>query len=138
MAEVRNCSACNTLFNYTGIRDICQKCAAVEEEQYQMVYRFLRKRENRAATVERICEATGVSASLLYKWVRKNRLQQAMFPNLGYPCDQCGHLTYGAKLCENCSDTLKKEIKHLKAAEEFRASVKKSENGTYLAQRPNK
>ena len=38
---------------------MCHKCAQSEEELYQIVYRFLRKRENRAATVERIVEATG-------------------------------------------------------------------------------
>ncbi|CAM5562043.1 hypothetical protein LSPH24S_05710 [Lysinibacillus sphaericus] len=42
-------------------------------ELYQIVYRyFLRKRENRAATVERIVEATGAEEDLLYhRWVRK-------------------------------------------------------------------
>ena len=90
MAEVRDCPRCGDLFNYTGVRDVCHKCAQSEEEMYQIVYRFLRKRENRAATVDRIVEATGVDEDLLYKWVRKGRLQPAMFPNLGYPCDNCG------------------------------------------------
>jgi len=92
MAEVRNCPKCNEFFNYTGVREVCHKCAQSEEELYQIVYRFLRKRENRAATVERIVEATGAEEELLYRWVRKGRLQPAMFPNLGYPCDNCGLL----------------------------------------------
>ena len=67
--------------NYVGIDlggtnvRVCTKCAQQEEEMYQIVYRFLRKRENRAATAERIEEATGVDVNLLYKWVRKGRLQ---------------------------------------------------------------
>ena len=52
MAEVRDCPRCGDLFNYTGVRDVCHKCAQSEEEMYQIVYRFLRKRENRASTVE--------------------------------------------------------------------------------------
>ncbi len=63
MAEVRNCPKCNEFFNYTGVREVCHKCAQSEEELYQIVYRFLRKRENRAATVERIVEATGAEKS---------------------------------------------------------------------------
>ena len=135
MAEVRNCPSCNDLFNYTGMRDVCGKCATKEEEMYQIVYRFLRKRENRAATIERICEATGVSEELLHKWVRKKRLLPAMFPNLGYPCDQCGHLTYGAKLCNNCSDKLQRDLRMTDAAKEFRENIKQAERGTYLSQR---
>lgn len=134
MAEVRNCPTCNELFNYTGIRDVCHACANAEEDMYQIVYRFLRKRENRAATIDRIVEATGVTEELIHKWVRKKRLQPAMFPNLGYPCDQCGHLTYGAKLCDRCSNNLKKELKQLQAAEDFRESVRQADRGTYLSQ----
>ncbi|MCP1143732.1 TIGR03826 family flagellar region protein [Lysinibacillus endophyticus] len=133
MAEVRNCSSCGEFFNYTGIRDVCYKCAQNEEEMYQIVYRFLRKRENRAATIERIVEATGVSEELLHKWVRKNRLQPAVFPNLGYPCDNCGHLTNSGKLCSKCQNEIKKDLRTFEAAKEFRDNITKAERGTYLA-----
>ncbi|RKQ14566.1 TIGR03826 family flagellar region protein [Ureibacillus endophyticus] len=133
MAEVRNCPSCGEFFNYTGIRDICYKCAQNEEELYQVVYRFLRKRENRAATIERIVEATGVTEELLHKWVRKNRLQPAVFPNLGYPCDNCGHLTTTGKLCTKCQNEIKKDLRNFEAAKEFRENVSKSERATYLA-----
>lgn len=134
MAEIRNCPSCGDFFNYTGMRDVCYKCAQKEEELYQIVYRFLRKRENRAATVERIVEATGVSKDLLYKWVRKNRLQPAVFPNLGYPCDQCGHLTKTGKLCSKCQDELKKDLRTFEAAKEFRETVSKNDRKTYLSE----
>lgn len=135
MGEVRNCPKCNGFFNYNGIREICSKCAASEEEMYETVYRFLRKRENRAATIERIVEVTGVEDTLLYKWVRKGRLQPALFPNLGYPCDNCGRLTTSGKICVSCQQKLKGDLKHLKAAEEFREAVRQNEKGTYLTDR---
>ena len=103
MAELRNCPMCDEFFNYTGLREVCHNCAQKEEDMYQVVYRFLRKRENRAANVERIEEATGVDRDLLYKWVRKGRLHPAIFPSLGYPCDNCGRLTTKGKLCEKCA-----------------------------------
>ena len=68
MAELRSCPMCGTFFNYTGLREVCHNCSQKEEDLYQIVYRFLRKRENRAATVDRIEEATGVDRELLYKW----------------------------------------------------------------------
>lgn len=135
MAEVKTCPKCGEFFNYTGLRDVCYKCGKEEEELYQVVYRFLRKRENRAATVERIVEATGVSEELLYKWVRKNRLHPAIFPNLGYPCDQCGRLTQKGKLCERCIDELKEDLRTFEAAKEFREQMEK---GAYLSNRNRK
>ena len=93
MAELKNCPTCGNFFNYTGIREVCANCARDEEKMYEEVYRFLRRRENRAATIERIVEVTGVTETLLHTWVRKGRLQPAQFPNLGYPCDNCGKLT---------------------------------------------
>ena len=135
MAEVRDCPRCGDLFNYTGVRDVCHKCAQSEEEMYQIVYRFLRKRENRAATVDRIVEATGVDEDLLYKWVRKGRLQPAMFPNLGYPCDSCGRLTTQGKICTKCQDELKRDLRTFDAAKEFRGNITKQDSATYHADR---
>ena len=135
MAEIRNCPSCDAFFNYTGIRDVCTKCAQQEEEMYQIVYRFLRKRENRAATAERIVEATGVDIDILYKWVRKGRLHPAHFPNLGYPCDNCGKITNKGKLCERCSDSIKKDLRAFEAVKEFRESIEKREKLTYHSDR---
>ncbi len=78
-------------------------------------------------------EATGVEEELLYKWVRKNRLQTALFPNLGYPCDNCGHLTTGGKLCDDCKAELKAELNKFDAAREFRENVAKNDSTTYLS-----
>lgn len=133
MGEIKNCPSCGEFFNFTGVRDVCYKCAQKEEEQYQIVYRFLRKRENRAATVERIVEATGVDKELLYKWVKKNRLHPANFPNLGYPCDNCGRLTKKGKLCDRCTEELKSDLRTFEAAKEFREYIKNQEKRTYLA-----
>lgn len=133
MADLRNCPSCGAFFNYEGIREVCLKCAQDEEKKYEEVYRFLRRRENRAATIERIIEATGVSESLLHKWVRKGRLQPAQFPNLGYPCDQCGKLTKSGKLCLDCTETLKNDLRTFEAAVEFREKVAKEREATYLS-----
>lgn len=138
MAEIRNCPMCDSFFNYTGLREVCHKCAQKEEDLYQEVYRFLRKRENRAATVDRIVEVTGVDRELLYKWVRKGRLHPATFPNLGYPCDNCGHLTTKGKLCSKCQDEIRQELRTFEAAQEFRENTKAHNNVTYHSERGKK
>lgn len=134
-SEIRNCPSCGNFFNYTGIRDACVACAQKEEKIYEEVYRFLRKRENRAATVERIVEETGVEEELLYRWVRRGRLQPALFPNLGYPCDKCGSLTTKGNLCEDCKTELQNDLKKFEAAEEFREATSRQEEKTYFTKR---
>ncbi|MER2190091.1 MAG: TIGR03826 family flagellar region protein [Solibacillus sp.] len=138
MAELRNCPICDEYFNYTGIREICHKCSVKEEELYQIVYRFLRKRENRAANIDRIEEATGVTKDLLYKWVRKGRLHPAVFPNLGYPCDNCGHLTTQGKLCEKCQNSIKSDLRTFEAAKEFREDIVRHDRATYHSEKRDK
>lgn len=130
MGEVKECPTCGNLFNFTGVREVCAQCYAKEEELYDVVYKFLRKRENRAANVDRIVEVTGVPSSLLFKWVRKNRLQRALFPNLGYPCDNCGKITNNGKLCEDCQKDLRQNLREFEAAQEFRDKVAENE-GSY-------
>ncbi len=109
-----------------------------EEKMYEEVYRFLRKRENRAANIERIVEATGVTEDLLHRWVRKGRLQPALFPNLGYPCDKCGALTASGKLCVKCTDEIKKDLNTIEAAQELRDAMNEQDQRTYHAQRDRK
>ncbi|WP_025786005.1 TIGR03826 family flagellar region protein [Sporosarcina sp. D27] len=135
MAELRHCPSCGDFFNYTGVREVCGKCGMNEERIYEEVYRFLRKRENRAATIERIVEMTEATEDMLHKWVRKGRLQPALFPNLGYPCDNCGKLTSKGKLCDECTADLKQDLKTFEAATEFREAIQQKEQRTYLSER---
>lgn len=135
MADLRHCPSCGDFFNYTGVREVCGKCGMNEERVYEEVYRFLRKRENRAATIERIVEMTEATESMLHKWVRKGRLQPAMFPNLGYPCDNCGKLTSKGKLCEVCVTDIKQDLKTFEAATEFREAIQHKDQATYLSER---
>jgi len=135
MAELRNCPKCNAIFNYNGLRDVCAKCHKEEEELFQVVYQFLRKRENRAATIDRIVEVTGASENLLHKWVRKRRLQPAQFPGLGYPCDNCGTLITQGKICRTCTDSIQTDLKRHDANISFKEDVAKNNQRTYLSSR---
>lgn len=138
MGELMTCPMCDAFFNYTGLREVCPNCAQKEEDMYQIVYRFLRKRENRAANIERIEEATGVDRGLLFKWVRKGKLHPTVFPNLGYPCDNCGHLTHSGKLCTRCQDSIKSDLRTFDAAKEFREAVNEKDRSTYYSDRKGK
>ena len=137
MVQVRNCPTCNAIFNFNGLRGVCPSCFKKEEELFNKVYQFLRKRENRAATIDRIEEVTGAKKSLLHKWVRKRRLQPAQFPGLGYPCDNCGTLVTQGKLCSTCSESIKSDLKREDNHSAFKEEIAAHQKQTYLSFKNN-
>ncbi|MBA2874618.1 TIGR03826 family flagellar region protein [Thermaerobacillus caldiproteolyticus] len=115
--NLENCPNCGNLFVKSQFRDICESCYKEEEKQFEKVYQFLRKRENRMATMTQVVNGTGVKESLLIKFIRNGRLKLAPFPNLGYPCDRCGKMIREGKLCANCLKDLNQQIEKLQKEE---------------------
>ncbi|PAV31075.1 hypothetical protein CIL05_04700 [Virgibacillus profundi] len=109
MAELANCSRCNTVF-VKGVRDICQNCYKEEEKAFDIVYRFLRQRKNREATMVEIVKATGVEEELIIKFIKENRLRTSEFPKLAYPCERCGTHIVTGKLCESCTKEIRNDL----------------------------
>ena len=91
-------------------RDVCDSCWKEEEKQFDIVYKFIRKRENRTATIPQVLEATEVDEDLLLKFVKTGRLKVTQFPNLGYPCDKCGNIIRTGKLCDSCASQLREAL----------------------------
>ncbi|MFL0364975.1 TIGR03826 family flagellar region protein [Pseudobacillus sp. 179-B 2D1 NHS] len=139
MGEIVNCSRCGELYMENTFRDVCPKCAKEEEQMYEIVYKFLRQRENRAATIERVVEVTGVSESLIHKWMKKGRLHAAHFPNLGYPCDRCGAIINKGKICRKCTDDIESELEQIQRQEAFEAKKQEHDKQTtyYAANKRN-
>ncbi|KAB7706564.1 hypothetical protein F9802_10215 [Bacillus aerolatus] len=134
MNEIVNCSRCGELYMENAFRDVCAKCAKEEELMYEAVYKFLRQRENRAATIERVVEVTGADEIQIHKWVKKGRLHAAHFPNLGYPCDRCGAIINKGKICGNCTDDIENDLDRIKREEAFEAGEQRSDKHmTYYA-----
>ncbi|NNU93436.1 hypothetical protein ETC01_09355 [Geobacillus sp. NFOSA3] len=113
MGELTNCPRCGRLFVKHSIRDVCEQCYKEEEALFEKVYQFLRKRENRTATMAQVVEATGVSESLITKWIKIGRLQLVHFPNLGYPCESCGTMIREGQLCPKCRTRIQTQLKQL-------------------------
>jgi flagellar operon protein (TIGR03826 family) len=131
--ELINCPNCNAIFVKNQFRDICPKCWKKEEEDFQTINQFMRKRENRAATIEQVVEQTGVSEELILKFIKKGRLQLTNFPNLGYPCDKCGRIIRTGKLCENCAGELREGLKTFQAEEKRKQELLQRQRSTYYS-----
>jgi flagellar operon protein (TIGR03826 family) len=113
MAELMNCPKCGRLFVKSQFRDVCEQCYREEEALFEKVYQFLRKRENRTATMAQVVKEAGVSERLITKWIKAGRLKLVQFPNLGYPCEKCGKMIREGRICKECNIDLQKQLKQL-------------------------
>ncbi|KAB2336782.1 hypothetical protein F7731_10545 [Cytobacillus depressus] len=134
MAELINCPNCSSIFVKNQFRNVCDQCWKEEEKCYETVYQYMRKRENRAATMNQVVEATEVEEELLLKFIKAGRFKLTQFPNLGYPCDKCGAIIREGKLCDKCTDELRKDLAEHNLEEERRKEIERREKqATYFA-----
>jgi flagellar operon protein (TIGR03826 family) len=139
MSQIETCPSCGDIYVKNQFRDVCQKCWKEEEQAYDLVSKFMRRRENRAATMLQVVEAVGVEEELLMKFIRTGRLKVTQFPNLGYPCDKCGSIIRSGKLCEPCALEIKKELEQHEQQEVFKEELRKREKqATYFTTNKSK
>ncbi|WP_110112539.1 TIGR03826 family flagellar region protein [Bacillus sp. CGMCC 1.16541] len=131
MGDIINCPNCHSIFRKNAFREVCDTCFKDEERQFNLVYNFIRQRQNRTATLLQVTNATGVSEALIYKFIKQKRLQISQFPNLGYPCEQCGELIQTGKICGGCQARFNKELSKLKEAEQRQQHPEVKTNRTY-------
>jgi flagellar operon protein (TIGR03826 family) len=131
MDNVINCKRCFSLAVQTSKTGLCPKCAKTDAVWLEIVLDYLRKRENRAATIVQVLNATGVNEDWIYDWVRDGKILQRHFPNLGAPCPKCGkNLTDGVTLCTSCKGTFIRDLKE--ANEEEAANQSKSTSAYFI------
>ncbi|CDQ19205.1 TIGR03826 family flagellar region protein [Halobacillus karajensis] len=130
MEELANCSRCKGLF-VKGSSAVCTACLKQEEQDFQTVYTFLRKKQNRTATVEQIEEGTGVSEWQVRQFLKQKRLHPAHFPNIRYGCEKCGSPIKENRLCPECKHSIQKgmEAQERKKSIESRKEEREREKG---------
>lgn len=132
MAELANCSRCGNVF-VKSVRDVCPSCYKKEEEAFQIVYRFLSKRENREATMKEIVKATNVEEKLITKFIKEGRLRTSDFPKLAYPCERCGVDIVRGELCADCSRELRHDLERHEKLKEQEATYEAEPEKIYYA-----
>lgn len=132
MAELMNCPNCGGLFVKTNLRDVCEKCYKEEQIAFETVYTFIRKKENRTATIFETSEGTGVDEELIIKFIKSGRLRLAQFPNLGYPCQKCRTIIREGNLCDECVNKLRSELSTYEKEQERIQELRIREKRTYF------
>jgi flagellar operon protein (TIGR03826 family) len=133
MSELRNCPQCNQLFVKTNLRDVCEPCYKIELKEFDVVYTFIRKHENRTATIPEIVNATNVDEEKIMKWIRNGKLRVADHPNLGYPCERCGSLIKKGNICDDCSSSIKMDLRKEEVEKQRINELRKREKATYFS-----
>lgn len=123
--DLQNCPKCDSLYVKNKFRDVCEKCWKEEEAAYDTVAKYMRKRENRAATIIQVVEATGVSEELILKFIKAGRFQLTQFPNFGYPCDKCGKVIREGRICASCASSLRADLKTVEYEEQRKKELSK-------------
>lgn len=117
LPELDNCKICRRLF-LKDHTDYCLNCYKEIEQEFDRVIKFLKREQNREATVERVSESTDVSVKRIINFIRDGRIYAADFPNLYYQCAYCGKPIKKEILCNSCFEELSSDIdKSLKKEE---------------------
>ena len=132
MAELANCPNCGSVFVKTNLRDVCETCYKEEEIAFETVYTFIRKKENRTATIFETSEGTGVDEELIIKFIKTGRLRLAQFPNLGYPCQKCRTIIREGNLCDECVNELRSELSTFEKEQKRIQELRNREKRTYF------
>ncbi|MDG5786678.1 hypothetical protein QA612_04180 [Evansella sp. AB-P1] len=127
MADLENCPNCGKVF-VKALRPVCNACYQEVEEKFRITYEFLRKRQNRMATMEEVHEETGVEKNLIYQFIREGRLHLSQFPNLGYPCEKCGVSIREGRLCGDCNREIRTGMTRLNQEKAFENRKRTKEN----------
>ncbi|MBU9711768.1 TIGR03826 family flagellar region protein [Evansella tamaricis] len=126
MNELENCPNCGKLF-IRALRGVCNNCFSEVENKFKTVHNFIRRRENRMATVDEVHEATEVKKDLIYQFIREGRILLAQFPNLGFPCEKCGTFIKEGRICESCRKELRSGLDQLSKESAFQDRQKQRE-----------
>lgn len=127
MRDIDNCPRCGKIF-VKALRDVCEVCYKEEEKKYQTVYQFIRKKENRTATIPEVEEGTEVEESLIIKFIKQGRLHISHLPNFAYPCESCGVMINEGRICGRCKGNITGDLDRLERQKQFEMRKKNEEN----------
>jgi flagellar operon protein (TIGR03826 family) len=118
MKSVANCPKCGQIF-VKALRSICQNCYNEQENNFEIVSKFIRRKENRASSIQDIHEKTEVPSEQIYQFVREGRLLISRFPNLEYPCESCAKMIQEGRICAACNTNIKSGLEKITKQKEF-------------------
>lgn len=130
--QIDYCPRCDQLFQKVT-RDICPKCMRELDKLYEIIYQFIRKKENREATIDDIATETNIDREDIIMIIRSGKFNLKQFPNLGYPCESenCNELVTEGRLCPKCIAKIQDGLDREKRQKEKELRKKEEERKRY-------
>lgn len=100
------CPECGKLYleNTSGL---CPSCYEVEEYEELKIVEFLR--EKGKASIEEICDATGVKEKTVLRMMKRGRFKGNF--EVTHPCETCGIQISEGRLCPKCNKNIMDQVK---------------------------
>ena len=73
MPDVRNCRKCGRIYNYIGGAPLCPACKQLEEDDFQLVKKYLY--ENPGATLTQVSTDLEMSVEKIKRFLKEGRLE---------------------------------------------------------------
>lgn len=125
-SNLGNCPNCGKL--YIRIRDLCDVCYREEEETFLKAARYIR--DYPRCSIQEVSDATGVSISQIYEFIRSGRIIAKGYSNWEYPCEICGEIIHSGRVCGKCLNTANELKNHIeKEAENQEKYSLRKKNG---------
>ncbi|GBG57949.1 hypothetical protein SPFL3102_01669 [Sporomusaceae bacterium FL31] len=101
-----NCPECGKLYieNTSGL---CPSCYEVEEYEELKIVEYLR--EKGKASIEEICNATGVREKTILRMMKRGRFKGDY--EITHPCETCGVQISEGRLCPACNKNILDQVK---------------------------
>ena len=106
MPDIKNCPGCGKLY-MENTRRLCPDCQDQEARDEDTVAAFLREAGH--ASIEEVCEATGIKESVVLKMIKRGSITDGM----SYPCESCGKPIERGHYCDACAHQLKQDFANI-------------------------
>ncbi|MEJ8552649.1 flagellar protein [Tepidibacter sp. Z1-5] len=103
-----NCKECGRMFGSQNGELYCSKCRVDDNADFKKVREYLY--DNPGATVQEVAEETGVSETLIIKFLKQERIEIIEDGNAILLCERCGKSIRSGRYCEVCKAEIKKEL----------------------------
>jgi predicted amidophosphoribosyltransferase len=107
--EIRQCRRCRKIFQYYG-NPACPDCIRKLDEQFDKVKNYLY--DNSHATIQDLCEATGVDEVDLIAWMKEGRLIMSQDAPPLLSCEVCGAPIRSGRFCPQCMGNVRKTVEN--------------------------
>ena len=105
--DVRQCKRCRKIFNYTG-NPLCHRCVQESDREFTEVRNYIY--ETPQASLEMVCEATGVDPNDVRRWLKEGRLILHKGGAALINCEKCGAPILTGRLCAQCVSAVQNEL----------------------------